>query len=322
MFAETGLSWGVELAGEHRGKVFDWHLPGAPDQHWVQLELSHQAEAWLLNRGALDPMAFQALVAEGARPRVAEFDEGLLVILRGVNLNAGADPEDMVSVRLWLDRHRLLSVTPRRVQAVLDLRDQLHHGRGPRSPAAVLVAIAGKLLDRVHQFLGELDEKVDELHEQLVQEQLLPFRKGLALLRRRLIQFRRYLAPQRDTLLRLLREHHEWFEPELQEQLREIAERTGKYVDDIHWMTERAAVMHDELESRLNERMNRNMQFMSLVAVMFLPLSFLTSLWSVNTGGVPWKDDPDGFWYVSCMMLMLVFVQLLVLRRRRLFQSL
>lgn len=53
--------------------------------------------------------------------------------------------------------------------------------------------------------------------------------------------------------------------------------------------------MHDELEGRLNERMNRNMQTMSLVAALFLPVSFLSSLFGMNVGGIPLGNSEWGF---------------------------
>jgi zinc transporter len=105
------------------------------------------------------------------------------------------------------------------------------------------------------------------------------------------------------------------------EVLREVAERTTKYVEDVSSLVERAAIMHDELESRLNERMNRNMQTMSVVAVLFLPVSFLSSLWGMNVGGIPWSQNEWGFVIMCTLMAVLMGAQVWVLRRHRLFRS-
>ena len=145
------------------------------------------------------------------------------------------------------------------------------------------------------------------------------FREGLAKLRRRLIQFRRHLSPQRDTLKALLREGHLVFGEQDRELLREVAERTTKYVEDISSMAERATVMHDELEGRLNERMNRNMQTMSLVAALFLPVSFLSSLFGMNVGGIPWGSSDWGFVWLCGIMVALMAGQVWVMRRMNLF---
>ncbi len=309
------------LGGEAHASFHDWRAEPV-HRHWIHLQLSHETEAWLLNRGGIDPVAFRALVAMGARPRCASFDDGVLVVLRGVNTNEGAAPEDMVSVRMWIERRRIVSVAPRNVAAIGDVRRRLEAGRGPVSPGELIVDLAARMLDRMAPILSDLDEETDVLTERLVEDDLVGFRGELTNLRRRLIQFRRHLAPQREALRALLREPRLEFEERDRELLREVVERTQKHVEDVSALAERATVMHDELENRLGERMNRNMQTMSLAAVMFLPMSFVTSLLGSNVGGIPGADSPYGFTIV-CITLGLLFVgQLLVLRRLRFFRPL
>lgn len=320
MVVDSELCFGLTLAGERRGQPFDWRGAAPAEVHWIQVDLTHETEAWLLNRGRVDPTVLQALVAEGARPRAASFEEGCMVVLRGINLNPGAEPEDMVSVRMWIEPGRILTVTPRRVRAVLELREMLAAGRGPRGIGELLVAIATRMVERVQPIFAELDEDTDQLQECLLDDDLVGFRQRLSLLRRRLIQFRRHLAPQSSALLKLMREQTGLFPEQLGEQLRELCEKSSRYVEDVQSMTERAKVMQDELEGRLNERMTRNMQFMSLATVMFLPLSFFASMLGMNVGGIPWATDDNGFWYVGGFLALIVLSQGLVLKRTRFLQ--
>jgi len=313
-------SFAALLGGEQRGSMHDWRLP-PPTVHWLHLELTHEAEAWLLNRSRIDPVAFRALVAMGARPRCAPFDDGVLVVLRGVNTNHDSAPEDMVSLRIWIEKQRVITVAPRPVAAIADLQQRVANNRGPASPGELVVDLAGRMLERMTPIVAELEEETDILAEVLIEGDLARFRQGLAALRRRLIQFRRHLSPQRDTLKALLREPGATLGERDREVLREVAERTTKYVEDVSSLVERAAIMHDELESRLNERMNRNMQTMSVVAVLFLPVSFLSSLWGMNVGGIPWSQNEWGFVIMCTLMAVLMGAQVWVLRRHRLFRS-
>lgn len=317
---DANVGFAAELGGEAHASFHDWHRP-PQHRHWLHLQLTPQTETWLLNRGGIDPVAFRALVAMGARPRCASFDDGVLVVLRGVNTNADASPEDMVSVRMWIEPGRVVSVAPRSVPAIAEVRQRLESGRGPASPCELIVDLAGRMLERMAPILAELDEETDLLSERLVEDDLLGFRIELTKLRRRLIQFRRHLAPQRDALRALLRENRLEFGERDRELLREVAERTQKHVEDVSALAERATVMHDELESRLGERMNRNMQTMSLAAVMFLPMSFITSLLGSNVGGIPGADSPNGFLWVCLTLGGLFAGQLLLLRRLKFFRT-
>src|SRR5262245_48819547 len=66
---------------------------------WVHLDhTSPKSQEWLRRFSSLDALVVEALLAEDTRPRCSEIDEGLLIILRGVNLNPGANVEDMVAI--------------------------------------------------------------------------------------------------------------------------------------------------------------------------------------------------------------------------------
>jgi zinc transporter len=72
---------------------------------WVHLNYTApEAQQWIKEESQLEDVVGDALLAEESRPRVTAFDDGLLIALRGVNLNPGADPEDMVSLRIWAEK--------------------------------------------------------------------------------------------------------------------------------------------------------------------------------------------------------------------------
>jgi len=125
MSEEDGLIWAFRVDSTGRGQRIDWdELDVAHENEflWIHLELeAPDAKKWVREKSGLGELEVEALLAEETRPRSTPMDEGLLLILRGVNLNPGADPEDMVSVRLWADSHRVITVRRRRLLALADL---------------------------------------------------------------------------------------------------------------------------------------------------------------------------------------------------------
>ena len=108
MSKETGLIFGWLLDGSGGGSPVGWAQARSwsADQGvmWLHLDRTNpECERWLEQESGLDPVIVEALMAEETRPRTSRFGDGLLVIFRGVNLNPGADPEDMVTVRLWVE---------------------------------------------------------------------------------------------------------------------------------------------------------------------------------------------------------------------------
>ena len=119
MEQENGLVFACLLDGKGGGKTCGWNdVREWKEQDgclWTHLDRSNpEVQRWVHEDAGLDSIAAEALLAEATRPRWVMFDQGLLVILRGVNLNPGADPEDMVSIRIWIEHHRVISMRLRR----------------------------------------------------------------------------------------------------------------------------------------------------------------------------------------------------------------
>jgi zinc transporter len=287
---------------------------------WVHLDRTGtESRRWLTERSGIDPLACEALLADETRPRSTRIGDGLLAILRGVNLNPGADPEDMVSLRMWVEASRVVSLRMRRIMATDDIRKSIAEGSGPTSAPDFLARVAACLIDRMGPVLAEIDDQVDELEDHVLTAESQELRTRLGAYRRQAISLRRYLAPQRDALARLQAESLPWLGDLQRAHLREILDRVTRYVEDLDAIRERGAVLQEELSSRHAEQMNRTMYVLSLVAAVFLPLGLVTGLLGINVGGIPWADNPHGFALVTAILVVIVGALLWFFRRRRLF---
>ena len=318
-----GLIYAARLDGDGGARALDW--AGVRDASaddgvlWVHLQLgAGEAGRWLRAESGLDSIVCDALLAEETRPRGVAIGDGLLVILRGVNLNPGAEPEDMVSVRVWLEARRIVSVRIRSLLAVQDIRDALDAGHGPRGPSELLSALASGLVQRMGPVLSDLDDEVDGLEDEVLSGPVATSRARIAELRRQAIRLRRFLAPQRDVMNRLATERTSWIGDGDRARLREVGDGLTRYVEDLDAARDRAAVTHEELSVALADRLNKNLYLLSVVAALFLPLGFVTGLLGVNVGGIPGAEDPASFWILSAVLAALVALQVVVFRRFKL----
>jgi zinc transporter len=286
---------------------------------WVHLRAQHpDTPGWIVeNLSYLDPTIIDALVAEETRPRVTMVGKGLIVILRGINTIEGEDPEDMVSVRLWIDPHRIVSLSRRRVRAIEDIAGNLAEGQGPRDSAEFLVALVERLTHRIETFWSGVDDEADDLEEAVLDTSAPEIRTQLVELRRRAIILRRYLAPQRDALRGLQGAHPAWLEPDDLRQLAEELDALERVVEDADAMRERMALVRDELAGQLSDRLNRNMYLLSILSALFLPLGFLTGLFGINVAGMPGASESHAFWYFCGGLVVVVGLQLAILRKLR-----
>lgn len=286
---------------------------------WVHLDrASDRARGWLRTRSGLDAVVIEALLADETRPRVAPFRNGMMIILRGVNLNAGADPDDMVALRVWIEPTRLITMRTRRLLAAQDVRDEIDAGNSPTSPAETLVRLIFALVARMAPVVDGMDEALDDLEEHLLSEPVRQLRTELATLRRTAIGLRRYLAPQRDALARLTADDTSLIDERSRVRLREAMDSMIRYVEELDMARERAAVLAEELNGLVAERMNRTMYVLSLVGTVFLPLGFITGLLGVNVAGIPGSDWPLAFEALAALLIGLAIFEVWLFRRWRL----
>ncbi len=270
---------------------------------WIHLDrCAPETREWLASSSGLDAITSEALMAEETRPRSLVTDGSLLVILRGVNLNPGADPEDMVSVRVWADAGRIITLRGQKLLAIQDIRDRISAGRGPASTGELLALLAARLVERMGPVLDSIEDELAGVEEEFAERESKELRVTLSGLRRQAVALRRYLSPQRDVMARLSIEPLSWLTDAHRARLRETADRTTRYVEDLDAARERAAVTQEELMARAQDRMSRTMYILSLVAAVFLPLGFITGLLGINVGGIPGSESSIAF-IVVCVLL-------------------
>ena len=319
-----GLRHALLLDGAGGTVEFDWGKVDAwlPEQGCLWLHFDFEdadAVEWLGQHSGLGELAVDALLSDEIRPRTQVQRDQLLLALRGVNLNPGSDPEDMVSIRLWTDGRRVISTRRRQLLSVRDVFERLEAGDGPIDAGELIVELVDRIVMRMSDTVDNFEEKVLELEDCMLSAAPAELRSDLALLRKQSIAIRRYLAPQREALNRLVMEKLSWMAESYRLRLREINDRLIRHIEDIDAVRDRAAVAQEQLQSRLTEQTNERMYVLSVVAAIFLPLSFFTGLMGINVGGMPGIEDPAAFWMVVGLCVALSVLLAAVFRWRKWF---
>jgi zinc transporter len=285
---------------------------------WVHLNYTApEAQQWIEEESQLENVVGDALLAEESRPRVTAFDDGLLISLRGVNLNPGADPQDMVSLRIWADKNRVITTHRRKLLTVADICTAIEKGKGPRTSGEFLEDVADRLMSRMGGVIDELEDKVAELEEAVLTAESHELRPKLASIRRVAIYLRRYMAPQREAISRLQSEKMSWLTDEDRVRLREVYDHLTRYLEDLDAARERAAVTQEELVSRLSEQTDNRMYVLSIVAAIFLPLGFLTGLLGINVGGIPGAEYKAAFSILCLLVVGIVIVEIAIFKKKK-----
>ena len=286
---------------------------------WIHIERDDPtAQAWVRERSGIDPLIVESLLAEESRPRVEAVEDGLLVVLRGVNRQEGENPIDLVPLHVWGDAERVISLRDKDhyLMALRDIRETLTKGRGVLSSGQLFALIADKVVKYVEPLVEELEGQVDALDEDLADiRESGEARQRLNRIRRSAISLRRYLAPQREALFRLQAEETSWLAPRDKILIREVTDKVLRYVENLDAIRDRTTLLHEELTAQLSERIASNAHRLTAIAALLLPPSLLAGMLGANIGGIPGTDDPWAF-VALCLLVIVIFpLELWVLRR-------
>ena len=273
---------------------------------WLDIDqTARRARQWLVNDSGLGRNITGILLAGETRPRTVVEDDGLIVIMRGINMNPGAVPDDMVAVRMWLDSGRIVTSRRRKVLSVVDVREALLAGKGPKTAGDFLVTLTGFLAGRIAAAVENIETLLEGVDENVSSGQISEVRANLSIVRRQAAAIRRHLTPQRDALDRLARLGGDLLSPAEVFELREEGDHLTRHIEDLDLARENALVTQEELMNRIAQEQNARMYLLSVVAAIFLPLTFVTGLLGMNVAGLPGTENPNGFLFSAAVMISL-----------------
>lgn len=285
---------------------------------WLHFDYSaSQTVDWIRNESHLDSVSREFLLAEGTRPRVTSINNGLLLALRGVNLNPNSDPEDMIGVRVWANESLIITTIRKTLLSIADICVALEGGNGPQNSSEFVVDLARRLISRMGPTLENLEEILADLEEQILETGDSEVRRQLSSIRRDSIVLRRYLSPQREAMYHLYDERVSWLKEKDRMHSREVTDHLLRYIENLDSIRERAMVIHEELTSNLSEQINSRMYVLSLITTIFLPLGFLTGLFGINVGGIPGSDSKFAFFVFVGLLVIIALVLLMLFKRKR-----
>lgn len=306
--APLGFVHALQLNGSGGSNALLWQAIESQSHNienlWIHCNFEdNDIQEWLRNKAHLDPLLTEALIDEDTRPRVAFFKQGILLVLRGVNKNVGNELEDMVSIRIWVEPNRILSVSKKPLASVGEIRSELKKISGPLSIPELVITLCDRLEWHVSQLIDEYSEKIDQIESHDIDQYSPILRKTLATLRRRVVMPRRHLSPQRDALSRLVAEAPVWFEQQSILRLKEISNRLQRHLEDLDAIRDRTVIAQEEIQAHLSDQLNARMYMLNIIAAIFLPLSFLTGLFGINLAGIPGASYQYAFYLFSSITL-------------------
>lgn len=287
---------------------------------WVHLDANDSAtRAYLTTRLDLPDIVVNALTAVETRPRCEAIGEGALINLRGPSLAEEQEADELVSIRIWTERGRIVSVSRFTMRALPVLCEAMKAGK-VRDPGDFVATLATTITEQLDPDVTDLGDELDECEVMLDANRAFALRRQIAVARSKAIEYRRFVAPQRQALERLSGLDCEWLEPDDRLHLSEAADRFARMAEELESIRERAALMHEQITDLRAEVIDTRALIISIVALVFLPTTFVTGLLGMNVNGIPFAHEPWAFWGVLGFCALIALAVLVWFRQAHWFR--
>jgi zinc transporter len=289
---EAASSWLKDAA--QREQEFIWlHFNLQGTRNWIQEHLD------------LPDEFFEALKEDSRSTRIEQTERELIAVVNDVVYDL-IETTTLQVATLWLSvgpRH-LISVRNQPLRSVDKLKEAVAYGGTFSNPIALFIHLLSDQADVLANIIRTVTQKVDRIEDNFLAGRL-PRRGNIGGIRRDLVRLQRLLAPEPGSIFRLLNHPPDWIGNDEMQDLHQSTEEFSVVLRDMAGLQERIKLLQEEVVAHIGERTNRTVFVLTAVTVMALPINLAAGLLGMNVGGVPFNQDPDGFWIVVVLLLLI-----------------
>jgi magnesium transporter len=290
---------------------------------WINVIGLHQVEILeKLNACfGLHPLVLEDILNTDQRPKMEDFGEYLYIVLKTLFLNGDRGEEvGNEQVSLVLGSNFVLSFQEGEGALFNPIRDRLRNGKGRirKMGADYLVhAIVDTIVDQYFVVLEKLGERIEFLEEELVIRPTPGTLGEMHKLKREMIFLRKAVWPLREVIAGLERAESPLIKESTVIYLRDIYDHTIQVIDNIETFRDMLSGMLDIYLSSISNRMNEVMKVLTIIATLFIPLTFIVGLYGMNFKYMPELEWRWGYPLVLLLMLVLSVFMLFYFRRKK-----
>lgn len=246
----------------------------------------------------LHPLSLADVVNTLQRPKVDDYDHHLFITARMVSLKERLDTEQL---SIFLGGKVVLTFQDKPGDSLEPVRERIRQNEGRiRSAGADYLAysLLDAVIDGYFPVLDEYAERMETLDEQIAERELNESVSRIHDLRGDLLVLRRAIWPHRDAINVLTRDVHPLVSDETRIYLRDILDHTTAIIDLTETYREMCSDLRDYAMAMVSNRLNEVMKVLTVIATLFMPLSFIAGLYGMNfdTAASPW-NMPELHWF-------------------------
>jgi magnesium transporter len=290
---------------------------------WINVSGLHQVETLEKLNGCfgLHPLVLEDILNTDQRPKMEDFGEYVYVVLRMLSLDR-TKKNTIVSeqISIILGESFVLTFQEREEDLFEPVRARIRNGKGrlrKLGPDYLVHALLDAIVDEYFVVMEALGEWIEDLEEELVSRPSPKTLQALHQLKREMIFLRKSVWPLREVIARLVRGESPLIQKTTLVYLRDVYDHTIQVIDTVETFRDMLSGMLDIYLSSISNRMNEVMKVLTIIATLFIPLTFIVGLYGMNFKYMPELEWRWGYPLVLLLMLGVSGFMIFYFRRKR-----
>lgn len=279
---------------------------------WLNVDGIHRVETIrnIGDRYGLHPLMMEDIIAAGQRPKSEQYGHLLYTVLDMVTWNSEAGHSESEQVSLVLGPRFVITFQEHPGDVLDPVRERIRSGKGRiRREGAdyLLYCLIDAITDNYFPVLEQLGERIEDLEEAISNNPGEETLHKIHRLKREMIQLRRAVWPLREMVNSLTKSDSSLITETTRLYLRDLYDHTIQIMDTIESFRDLVSGLLDIYLSSLSNRMNSVMKVLTVIATMFIPLTFLAGIYGMNFEHMPelaWRWAYPAFW-ITCIVILL-----------------
>jgi magnesium transporter len=297
-------------------------LKETPTVSWINVDGVHDSRliSDLGSRFGVHPLILEDIMTTAQRPKMEDMGDYIYIVVRMLDLVNKKNEVRSEQISLILGSNFVISFQESEGDVFDAVRDRIRSGKGrirKQGPDYLAYALIDAIVDNYFLVLEKLGENVEEIEEALVSNPDRETLHQIHAMKREMIYLRKSVWPLREVISGLERTESELIKDSTGIFLRDVYDHTIQVIDTVETYRDMLSGMLDIYLSSLSNRMNEVMKVLTIIATIFIPLTFIAGVYGMNFKFMPELEWRWGYFLVLGVMLALGVLMVILFKRRR-----
>ncbi len=288
---------------------------------WVNIDGIHQVEVVekVGKHLGIHPLVLEDIVNAGHQPKMEDFEDYLFVIVKMISYDEEQNQIIPEQVSLLIGPNYVVTFQEREGDVFETLRERIRKGKGrirKMNADYLAYAIIDTIVDHYFVVLEKLDDKIEGLEEELISNPSPETLHTIHAMKRELISLRRAVWPLRAAVNNLERGESPLIHESTAIYLKDVHDHTIHVIDTVEGFRDMVSGMMDVYLSSVSNKMNEVMKVLTIIATIFIPLTFIAGVYGMNFKYIPELEWPFGYPLSLLVMLAVGLAMVLYFRKK------